>query len=291
MANTLNTISGDLIAQRALEFLTAKYPLISLIANDFSDQPVNFGQNIITRLNTMPSASAFNPAVGYVAGNVTSQNVTVTLDKHIYTAVEFSEQELSSTNINLIDEMGSSLAYSIGDAVMAEIAALLISGNYANSTTVPLTAFNRVNAIVKPKAALATRKVSNGLVLCVSPEAEGKLWEDDSLVSLVFNKQGSVEAVNLPDVHGVKIAGFAGLPAGLNGVVLSKDALVFASRTPQIESDVVNGIVKNVSNEQGLSIQYRKYHDPKLGKVVIGYTVMFGVAKANTVAAQLLKQS
>lgn len=291
MANSLNTIAGDLIAQRALEFLTAQYPLITLIANDVSDSPVMFNQTVITRLNTVPAATEFNASVGYVATAASSVNVPVVLNKHVYTAIEFSEQELSSTSINLVDEFGQSLAYSIGDKVMGDLGALLTTGNYTNSTVVPLTAFNRVNAIVKPKAALATRKVNNGLVGVFSPNAESALWEDDSIVSLTSNKQGGVEAISLPDIHGVKVSRHDALPNGLNGAVLSKDALVFVSRTPMIESDVVNGIVKNVPSTNGLTIQYRKYHDPKLGKVVIAFTLMYGVAVGNSVAAQLLKQS
>jgi hypothetical protein len=291
MANTLNTIAGDLIAAKSLEFLTAQYPLLGLIANDFSDSPVAYNQTVVTRLNTVPAASIFDPNVGYVASGVTSTNVNVTIDKHVYTAIEFSEQEVSSTSISLVEEFGQSLAYSIGDKVMTDLGALLTTGNFSNSTVVPITGFDRINAIVKPKAALANRKVNNGLVGLFSPNAESALWEDDSIVSLTFNKEGGVAATELPIVHGVQISRHDALPAGLNGAVLSKEALVFASRTPQIESDVVNGIVKNISNEQGLTLQYRKYHDPVKGKVVIAFTLMYGVAKGNPVAAQLLRQS
>lgn len=291
MANSLNTIAGDLIAAKSLEFLTAQYPLIGLIANDISDSPVLYGQTVITRLNTVPAATSFDPNVGYVASGVGSANVSVTLNKHIHSTIEFSEQEMSSTSINLVEEFGQSLAYSIGDNIMTELGALLVSGNFPNSSTVPLSGFNRISAIVKPKGSLANRKVNNGLVGLFSPNAESALWEDDSVVSLTYNKDGGIASTELPIIHGVKVSRHDSLPAGLNGAVLAKDALCFVSRTPQIESDVVNGIVRNISNEQGLTIQYRKFHDPVKGKVVISFTLMYGVAKGNAVSAQLLKQA
>lgn len=291
MANTFNTVSGDVIAQRALEFLKSQYPLISSVSMDISDAPVLFGQTVISRINTVPAAKNFNAATGYAADPAAAADVPVTLDKHVYTAVDITEQEISSTNVNRVEELAQSLAHSIGDKVYTDLSALLVNTNFTNETQVTLANFNRVNAIVKPKGALASRKVNSGLSLLVSSDAEAKLWEDDSFINLMTNRAGGVSATELPVVHGVTIARNDAMPSGLNGAVIGRDALLFVSRTPSIESDVVNGIVRNVSDENGLTIQYRKFHDPKLGKVTLAYTLMYGVAKGRAASAQLLKQS
>lgn len=291
MANTFNTVSGDVIAQRALEFLKAQYPVISNISLDISDAPVLFGQTVISRINTVPAAKDFNASTGYAADPAAAADVPVTLDKHVYTAIDITEQEISSTNINRVEELAQSLATAIGDKVYTDLSALLNATNFTNATTVALTSFDRVNAVVKPKGLLRGRKVNGALTLLVSNDAESKLWEDDSFINLMTNRAGGVGATELPVVHGVQIARNDAMPAGLNGALVAKDALLFVSRTPSIESDVVNGIIRNVSDENGLTIQYRKFHDPKLGKVTLAYTLMYGVAKGRAASAQLLRQT
>jgi hypothetical protein len=291
MANTFNTIAGDVIARQALEFLTSQYPVISTIAKDFSDAPVLKGQTLISRINSVPAASDFVEGTGYAASAASAVDVPVTLDKHKHATIEITEAELSGTNINRIEELSQALAYSIGDALMTDISALLTYTNFPQETVTTLANFTRVNAIVKPKGVLRGRKISSGLTLLASSDAEAKLWEDDSFISLLTNKAGGIGATELPQTHGVNIARNDFMPTGLNGAVIGNDALLLVTRTPLVESDVVNGIIKNVSDANGLTLQYRKYHDPKLAKVVISYTLMYGVAKGRTTAVQLLPQA
>ena len=287
MANTLGTLAGDLIAQKALDYLTETYPLLSLIANDVSEGQALYNQTVVTRINSVPAAKAFDPTVGYAADPAVSTDVSVTLDKHIYSSVEFSEQELSSTNINLIDDFAMSLSYSIGDSVMGDIGTLLgTAATYTNESVAPIASFTRVTGVLDPRGALAARKVNNGLVEVLTPQAETALWSDDSIVSLNYNRTGGISAQVLPEIHGVKISRMDSLPSGLNAVVLSKDAVIFCSRTPQIETSNPAGEIRNVSNEQGLSIQYRRWHDMKRGVVQLAFTVMYGVAAGNPTCAQ-----
>jgi hypothetical protein len=290
MANTFNTVSGDLIAQKALEFLKAKYPILSTISLDISDAPVLLGQTVISRINSVPAAQNFDPAVGYVASAAGAVDVPVTLDKHVFSAIDLTERELSSSNINRFDELGEGLADAIATNVYTALSALLVNTNFANETEVPLASFSRVTSVVRPKGLLRGRKINGDLTLLVSNDAESKLWEDDSFISLLTNKSGGVGATELPVVHGVSIARNDAMPEGLNGALLAKDALVFVSRTPLVETDVVNGIIRNVSDASGLTIQYRKFHDPVKGKVTLAYTLMYGVAKGRGISAQLLKE-
>lgn len=291
MANTFNTVSSDAIARKALEFLKSRYPLISTISTDISDEQVLWGQTVISRINTIPAATDFDPEVGYVASAAGSTDVPVTLNKHAFTAFELTEREISSTNINKIEELGADLGTSLGDHVYGNLSGLLVNTNFPNETGVALSTFSRVTAVVRPRGAMRARKINGDLTLLVSPNAESKLWEDDSFISLLTNKAGGVGATELPVVHGVSIARNDAMPSGLNGAMLAKDALLFVSRVPQVETDVVNGIIKNVTDENGLTIQYRKYHDPKLGKVVIAYTLMYGIAKGRAASAQLLSET
>src|SRR5687768_15081844 len=134
MANSLGSLNAALIAQKGLELLLTDFPIIGQIVSDFSDQDVHFNQTVTTRIPTVGTVQDYSTVSGYVASDATANDVSVTLNKHKHASFAFNDQELSATNRNLIQDFAQSFASQIGSQVMADIAALWVTGNYANTT-------------------------------------------------------------------------------------------------------------------------------------------------------------
>jgi len=301
MANSLGGLNSTLIAQRGLEILVNKLPVIGSIVTDFSDADVHYNQTITTRIPDVGTAQDFDPDTGFVAANASGQDVSVTLSKFKHATFGFGNAEMSSTNRNLIEDYAQSFAVQIGDTVMADISALFTSGNYANATTQALATATRKTIIIEANKELSKRKVRSDRFAIFNSDLYAAVMGDDSMFDLNYNggSRNNVEAEPTLEAHGVKISEYADLPttANLIGVVGAKDSIVFASRTPADETLALPGvtapgrITKVTDPRTGLSVQVREVIDLKLGKVFVTYALIYGVAKGNAKSLQRIKSA
>src|SRR4051794_21355667 len=114
MANSLGTISVNVIAQEALEYLAAQYPLIGQITTDFSNESAQYNASIISTIPSVGGVSDFSATNGYVASAATGNDVSVTLNKFKHSTFSISDLEASSTNMNLVDTYARSFAEGLG---------------------------------------------------------------------------------------------------------------------------------------------------------------------------------
>ena len=296
MSNSLGTLSANVIAQRSLELLLNDYPVIGLIASDFSDQPSQKGAAIVTRIPSLVSAQDWDDTNGYVATGISNTDVSVTLNKFKHATIELSDAEYSSTSRNLTDEAAKQLVPSLGEAVMADIAALFTSGNYNNATTQAVSGATRNTVIVTPNTQLNKRKVNKERFAIFNSDLYGKLWEDESIVKADFKGVG-IGSAKLPVVHGVALSEYQDLPTtgNLIGVVGAKDSIVIASRVPSdagMAGLPAVGRVSVVTDEKsGLSLQVRESYDMQRGRRVITVALIYGVAVGNPVSLQRIKSA
>ena len=61
----LGTIAGTLVTLRTLELLKFVFPALARFTTDFSDQPANYNQTIMTRIVTIPNVVAYSTATGW----------------------------------------------------------------------------------------------------------------------------------------------------------------------------------------------------------------------------------
>jgi len=180
--NTLGTTNGILIAQNALATLLALLPVLKNITTDFSDQKILFGQTLITHIVTAAPAVDFDPTVGYVAQGRAQIDVPVTINKHKHHTYEIGVQEASSTHIDLIQRFALTAAYSIGQALVQDLCALVTAANFPAYSALPLGSggdgFDR-KAVIKCGTALSTRKVQPyGRFMLLNPLYKGSIEND-----------------------------------------------------------------------------------------------------------------
>jgi len=290
MANTLGTTNGILIAQNALATLLAVLPFLKKITTDFSDQKALFGQTVITHIVTAAPAVDFDPAVGYVAQGRTQVDVPVTINKHKHHTYEIGVQEASSTHIDLVQRFALTAAYSIGQALVQDLCALVTAAAFPNATAIPLGAggdgFDR-KGVIKCGVALSKRKVQPfGRFMLLNPDYKGSIENDITVVGQLYTGARAIQTGSLPNVHGFGIDEYIELPdngqnlAGFCGV---PEGLVLATRIPDDpgEGNAVCDIHTVTDEDSGISLQVREWYNADQGKFKRTYTLMYGVAKGH----------
>jgi hypothetical protein len=287
MSNNNGTITPSLVAQQALPILTANFPFLKAFVSDFSDEVVSplYSEVINTRIPSLQAVSSYSPTLGYVAATGNMTNVAVTINQHRNASIKFTDQEMSSTDLNLIDQYAESLAYGLGNDIMSAVASLWTTGNYSTVVSSAGAPLGRVSGVATARKALETNLVpQNDRYWISGPQAEFELFSDPSLVKLTYGAQG-INENGIPDAMGFKFGTYQSMPttAGLLAVAFQKSAIVIAARAPAIASNASQvAFVENIIDPRsGLTIQVRQYYLPQLGLTQVDYVVMYGVAVGN----------
>jgi hypothetical protein len=293
MSNSLGTLSGALVAQEGLPLLLAKYPLIKNIVTDFSDEPVLFNQNVITRIPGVGTVQDYSTSTGYVPANATSTDVSITVNKHRHATFALTDQDISSTKRDLVGEYSYSFAKAMGEDLMSTIAALWISSNYSNTFAQAVSSATIANTISVANTALNTRNVDTQDRFGVFNAAlYGAIRNDDRITYLTAGGVG-VGAAQLPVIEGVTSTLYSALPSTgyLQGVVGTKDSVVLAARVPadSYEGLTFPGAITVVTDaDSGLSVMVREWYDMGLGQRKVTFTWMFGVGVGNANSLELI---
>ena len=280
MANSLNSINTDIIANESLATLESELPRLSAFAHDFSDEISAKGQSVSTRM--AHSVTANDASSGYTAQDADTTGYTLTLNNHKAYVAAFSDLELAKAGSMdmLINTFGKVAIHACVDAVVQDALALITAANYSNGTVVAASAFD-ADAVADASGALSTRKVPKGnRSLLVNPSYFAALAKDDYLSSaLHYNSASAIRDGEVPRVHGFQIVEFSDLPANsedLGAVALSPDALIACARIPSAPN---GGVQQTVVSEpsSGFPIAFRSWYSPDEGKWKIAATVLYAV--------------
>lgn len=284
--SSLGTITPILVAQEALPILADRFPFIGTFVTDFSDEPVLFNQTVYSRLPQVQGVQDYDVNNGYVASAGTLNDIPVTVNKHRHTSVSFTDQQLTSTNLNLVEQFSASLAAAVGMDIMSGVSTLFTTGNFLSSASVGSgNLATRANSILSAKKALDVNKVPvNDRFFINSPQTEYQLLQDESLVKLTWGADGVTEH-GLPEVHGFEFGTYTSLPTNNNllAVAGQKAAVVLAARAPEMPTESLNvpipGKITNVVDPKtGFTIQVREFYNIQLGQLQVTYTWMYGCA-------------
>lgn len=289
--NTLGTLSPDVLALDTIQYLKLRFPMLTAIATDFSDEPVRLNTRIISRVVTPPIVNTYSKTTGYVEGNAVTTDVPVSINQFRYVSLSFFDDELSSTPRNLVQEQVEAAAYSLGKDAFDRLMALCIVANFPTHTVSTAANFTRdVLTAVRMQLQVAGSDIPRFGIL--DSAAMEYLLQDPTIISR-FYVQVDDDSVNMEEGHLRGIGGFediweyAALTAdapGTIGYFGNKHGLVLAARVPSdpaaFVADIpINAIIKNVRDpETGLTIQYRYHYDVKMGRLDMILTWIFGVA-------------
>jgi phage I-like protein len=300
-SNTLGSLAGDLIVQRALTLLKYAFPALTAFSTDFSDASVKFNQDIVSRIRTVPTSANFVPGSGYATNNITTTDVPVKIDQHKGVEISFDANELASTDRDLFGEQVEGAHQRIGLDITDTLYALITVANFANESVCAANSFNRA-AIAELAGELYSRGVSGmNQALLLNNEYFGQLQSDAAIVALGSYQRPELiteymlprmagmqpyHAITLDDdpaTEGQDLVGFGGTP----------DSLLVATRVPNDYAAALpgasNGAVSVVTNpDTGISVQLVQYVDHNLAAAYWRVAYMWGVAVGQANSGQRL---
>lgn len=296
MPNSFGTLSTGLILQRALELIFTKRPILNRLALDFSDERVDFGATITSRIKAVATVNNFG--TGAVDRTDTDVPVTINQFKEVHHA--FTIQELSSTKRDLVDESAEPFAVAIANHMVDSLAALWVAANFTNSTTVA-SGWN-YNTLTTLRQALIGRGVPESQRFGAVSAAVYKSLLDDTTIVATQNNPNSGAPIQegvLTRVAGFDVFEYPGLPTTGNmvGFFGVKDSAVMALRLPK-DADSIAGLGKipfpgntGVVREPrtGMSLMVDEWINPADRKVNVRMAWMYGLAKGNGNNGQILK--
>lgn len=307
-ANSLGTLVGNLVQQRALALLKLKFPLLSLLSTDFSDASIKKGQTVFTRLKTAIAASHYTGT--FTAADSTDTDVPVVIDTHTYAQVAFNANELASTNRDLFGEQAEVLNYAVGKDIMDALYALLTIANFpttalilggtgAGTATGDGTGYARKSAQFQAKQLNVNLIPDDGRFNLLNCDAFAALAADPSVVSLaVFQKPEIITGYELPRIAGMQPVEVVNLPTTGNMVSFAgaARALAIATRVPNDYTTALSGSsYGNVSTvtdpDTGMTVMNTQYVNHDTGTSNSRVSVMRGVAVGDPVAAIITKHS
>lgn len=313
-ANAIGLLAGVLVVQRRLDLMKWEFPEIARVTTDFSASPVNYNQQITTRIVAPQAAGRYDAVAGYVSQSVADTDVNVTINQHGFVQFTFTANDLAATTRLLFPEQEEGMHFSMGLDLVSNLLALITPGNFPGQVgdntatptgaTVPgitkaqLDQMGR-NVVIALKTALNQRGATGGnRTLLLNELYHAALEGDTTIVGNIVNPDSghAISTSRLPIISGFQPYESPYLPAANNlvGVGFRQDALVMASRLPNDYANVFpgvtgGGVTQIVTNpDTGLSVTLTMFLDHQKGWTSMRLAYMFGVAVGNPRAAQLL---
>lgn len=301
-ANTvsLGTLAGTLVTQHVLELLKFTFPILSSISTNLSGEASKLNQTIEVRTVTVPATTDYVPGTGWADSDAVTVDVPTTMNKQKGVQIGLESDVISSTVRNLFAEFGEAQAYALTKAMVDDLYALFLVANFANYTPSALVDFGR-SALIDVGVALDLRGVHEGIARFALLNAYyfGAVKKDSAIVQLgAFSKNEIIVNGVLPDVEGFRTIKAANLPttANLVGFAGAKSSLCIAARPDADYTNALPGASYGNSMvvtdpDSGLSVHQVQFVDHFKAKAFQRISFIYGVAKGQTNAGQLIKSS
>jgi len=308
-ADTVGTLAGTLVAQRAIELYKYQFPVLGMITTDYSDQPANYNQTTTTRIITVPAIMTYSATIGsdgkpagWVIGTpAATTDVSVTLNNHKGVEIMFDANVLASTARRLFDEQAEAQAYALGKDLVDALYAVFTAANYADNAAFTEASvdfgrrtFSKVSRIFNNQGVPFT----NRFALINSTYFE-KLEQDPTLTSLaVYQKPEILTDSRLPQLSRFTPIEAPNLPTTGNMAAFfgHKSSAMVQSRLPNDYTTILPGAsygqVQAVTNpDTGVSALLVNYVNHAGAYASSRLAWMYGVAKAATKGGQIVKSA
>ena|SRR2546421_1620148 len=311
MANTLGTLATATIVQEALALVFTKRPILNSISTGFTDRngsPIAaFNQSVITRTLGIPTVQNFGGAVTARA----DVDVPVTLDQFKEVAYNYTPQEYSGTNRDLVREAAEPLAIALANHMVDAIASLWTIGNFpartgadavANGSTVTKTVkgagWDYVHLTDVRKTLNQSGVPEGSRFYVANSNVHASMLTDLRIVGYLNNQNnaGAITSGKLPRVSDFDLAEYPALPTtgNLCAFAGTKDSTVYAHRVPRDPREVIPGLPipgnLGVVTEPrtGLSVMVLEYITLSDLSITTKLIWMYGKAVGNANNGQLI---
>lgn len=295
-ANSLGTLSGELITQRSLSLLKRAYPALSAFSTDFTGDNAAFGQTIRSRLRSIPSVTGYDPDNGgYADSGATTTDVPVVISAHQAVQISFNANELARTDRDLFGEQVEGAHAAIAADLFDALLGVITTANFTNESAIALNNFSRASMSTISKALTARHVPRAGRAGLLNLDYYEKLGQDSNIVTLAaYQKPEVITEGELPRIAKIQPFEVEDFPTTSNlvGFVGSPDALVLATRVPSDYTKVLpsangGGVVQYIRNpDLGFTVMLVQYVDHSAGTAVWRLAYMRGAAKGNALCGQ-----
>jgi len=305
-ANSLGSLAGNLILQRTLTLLKLRFPALFAITTDFSDNPISFGQTVMTRLRTVPTVQSYDPnAGGYdlaAGASSTTTDVPIVINAHQFVPISFNANELAETKRDLFGEQVEGAFYAIAKDFWDAIMALVTVAHFPHETAIAATSVSRDTLQTVDEAFLARGVPPASRFAMLNGAAFHALGKDASIVQLAAFQaefKGLLTQNVLPPVAGFQPYQVGNIPTGENliGFCGTPDCLAVAARLPndytQAMGDVpATAIIEQITNpDTGFSMMLVKFLNHSAGTANWRAAYMRGQAVGQAPSLQRLVSS
>lgn len=299
-ANSLGSLTSDLVVLKALDLLKLTFPALTRVSTDFTAANAKYGQTVQSRLVTVPSVGTYSTSTGYGVSAATTTDVPVVINNHKHITISFNANELGGTGRDLFGEQVEAMNYALGKNLVDALYALFVIGTYTNATTIATASLTRITGPLAIASAMNARGVPGmRRTLLLSSAAFAKLAEDSTIMALgQYQSPELITEYQLPKVAGLQPIEAVNLPStgNMTGFAFSPDAAVIATRLPADYTQALPGSgygsVQTITNpDTGISVLKTDFIDHTLGSANSRIAWMYGVAAGQAASGQLLKSA
>lgn len=292
MSNSNGGFNLAAVAQSSLTHLKRKFGPILAYTTDFSGAMLTPGAaSITTRVIANITGNEYTTtSTGYTTTDITSTAVTVT-PTILYGQYVLNDLERQQMSISPRQVVGT-LVNAVANQAFSKVNGLVLSANYATSTTIATGADFDADDLADINATLTgTKQAQDERVAIIEPAYYANLSKDaDVSPAYAYGTDSAIKDYKIPRVRGVNIyevTDVATNSQNLIGWVSDTQAIVAVSRMPSIPTvgAIVN--VETVTDEEtGLSLALtEEYYN---GNWTIKCSTLFGVAKGTDTLVRIV---
>lgn len=263
MANALNGVFMTRISQLTLDaLLTTPLPVTSFWT-DFSPDIATYGNAVTTRYPNALTAQNFASAKTAIDSNTVAR--TITLDKYIGVPVQFTDTEMSFSDVALMDMFVKPAVTALFENVMATALGLVTVASFSSNNVIAAADFTAAN-VARISRLQTANKVPLGNRHIIAPPTYCETLKTQTSVqaAYAYGPGNTIREGVVPRVYGYDIHEWNGtIPTtnNLAAIAYAPQAILLAVRPPANPRNWY-GEVRNITDPNtGLTIQFRDYYD------------------------------
>ena len=260
-------------AEKSIEAMHAAMAPLKLFAHDYTELDGRKGEAIAVPVINLSACGEFDAASNnYCSGTQVFDGALVTLDKHFVQSATITDRQLQATNFNWLGDLAGAQARQIGRDINKYVFGLFTDTNITLSATLDVSSKEAIASLVKT-AADNDINPADAIVILGPADFYKVISKLDS------NVYGGTEAIRDGYISG--LYGFYGfvqstfLPAGVKGVIVSRDAVGLASRYLEPMADAYTDTWRATDGDMAI-IGFRVFGKPCSGQRYVAAECLFG---------------
>lgn len=263
MANALNGVFMTRISKITLDALLTMELPITAFWTDFSKDVSEVGNAVTTRYPNALTAQNFASTKNAIDSNTVAR--TITLSNYVGVGVQFTDTEMSFSDVKLVDMFVRPALVALFENVMADIFSRVTVANFSSNNVIAPGDFT-ANNVARVSRIQTTNKVPKLPRRMIVDPTYAETLKINPAIQAAYAYGGNevITRGTIPQVYGYDIWEWNGtIPTtnNLRAIAFAPQAMCLAIRPPVLPRNWY-GEVRNITDPlTGLTIQFRDYYD------------------------------